>query len=266
MNFEVKNKKYIIAGFVIVGVLLLLGITGLFVTPYSPTKMSALLKNQPPSFAHIFGCDNYGRDIFSRVMSGIGITFFIAASIVFIGAVVGTIIGLVCGYYGGIADEVIMRINDMILSFPSVLLALVIISIMGKGKYKIIIALGILFIPSFARMIRGETIKIKKLGYIESAKALGVPEYKIIYRHILPNVMPKLITNITVGFNNAVIAEASMSYLGLGVQPPDASLGRMISEAQSFIFRTPWYAICPGLVIIVMIIGFSLIGEGIGEE
>ena len=158
-----------------------------------------------------------------------------------------------------------MRINDLLLSFPSVLLALVIISVLGKGKYKIIIALGILFIPSFARMIRAETIRIKKLGFIESARAMGIPTWKIILKHVFPNVIPKLVTNITIGFNNAVIAEASMSYLGLGVQPPDQSLGRMISEAQSYLFVAPWIAVMPGIVIIIMIVGFSLIGESFEE-
>jgi peptide/nickel transport system permease protein len=258
-----KEKRYLTIGIIIISFLLGIALIGLFWTPYSTTQMNAELKNQAPTLAHIFGTDNYGRDIFSRVMSGIGITFIIAISTVLIGAVVGSIVGLFTGYYGGIFDEIVMRFNDVILSFPSVLLALVLISLLGKGKYKIILALGLLFIPSFARMIRGETIKIKNLGYVESAKALGIPEIKIIFKHIFPNVIPKLLTNMTVGFNNAVIAEASMSYLGLGVQPPEASLGRMMSEAQSYIFVAPWYALCPGVVVIMLILGFSLIGEGL---
>ena len=262
-----KNKKlYRIIGIVIIIILSLLFIVGLFWTPYSPTKMNAALKNSAPSMSHIFGCDNYGRDIFSRVMSGLGNTFLIAICTVIIGSVIGTFIGLFTGYYGGVADEIIMRFNDIILSFPSVLLALVIISILGKGKFKIIIALGILFIPSFARMARGETIKVKKMGYIESAKALGISNRRIIYKHILPNIFPKVMTNVAVGFNNAVIAESSMSYLGLGVLPPAQSLGRMISEAQSFLFVCPWYAIYPGITIIIMIIGFSLLSSGLSEQ
>ena len=259
------KKIYLRIGIVIISILLLLAIVSIFWTPYSPTKMSGSLKNAAPSFDHICGCDNFGRDVFSRIMSGIGITFLIAFCTVFIGAFVGCIIGLLTGFYGGIIDEIIMRINDLLLSFPSVLLALVIISVLGKGKYKIIIALGILFIPSFARMIRAETIRIKKLGFIESARAMGIPTWKIILKHVFPNVIPKLVTNITIGFNNAVIAEASMSYLGLGVQPPDQSLGRMISEAQSYLFVAPWIAVMPGIVIIIMIVGFSLIGESFEE-
>ena len=227
------KKIYLRIGLVVISILLFLAILSVFWTPYTPTKMSAALKNTAPSLEHICGCDNFGRDVFSRIMCGIGITFLIAFCTVFIGAAIGTLIGLFTGFYGGVIDEIIMRVNDLLLSFPSVLLALVIISVLGKGKFNIIIALSILFIPSFARMIRAETIRIKKLGFVESARAMGIPNRKIIFKHIFPNVVPKLVTNVTVGFNNAVIAEASMSYLGLGVQPPDQSLGRMISEAQS---------------------------------
>lgn len=259
------KKIYLRIGLVVISILLFLAILSVFWTPYTPTKMSAALKNTAPSLEHICGCDNFGRDVFSRIMCGIGITFLIAFCTVFIGAAIGTLIGLFTGFYGGVIDEIIMRINDLLLSFPSVLLALVIISVLGKGKFNIIIALGILFIPSFARMIRAETIRIKKLGFVESARAMGVPNRKIIFKHIFPNVVPKLVTNVTVGFNNAVIAEASMSYLGLGVQPPDQSLGRMISEAQSYIFVAPWISVMPGIVIILMIVGFSLIGESFEE-
>lgn len=259
------KKIYLRIGLVVISILLFLAILSVFWTPYTPTKMSAALKNTAPSLEHICGCDNFGRDVFSRIMCGIGITFLIAFCTVFIGAAIGTLIGLFTGFYGGVIDEIIMRVNDLLLSFPSVLLALVIISVLGKGKFNIIIALGILFIPSFARMIRAETIRIKKLGFVESARAMGVPNRKIIFKHIFPNVVPKLVTNVTVGFNNAVIAEASMSYLGLGVQPPDQSLGRMISEAQSYIFVAPWISVMPGIVIILMIVGFSLIGESFEE-
>ena len=259
------KKIYLRIGLVVISILLFLAILSVFWTPYSPTKMSAALKNTAPSLKHICGCDNFGRDVFSRIMCGIGITFLIAFCTVLIGAAIGTLVGLFTGYYGGVIDEIIMRVNDLLLSFPSVLLALVIISVLGKGKFNIIIALGILFIPSFARMIRAETIRIKKLGFVESARAMGIPNRKIIFKHIFPNVIPKLVTNVTVGFNNAVIAEASMSYLGLGVQPPDQSLGRMISEAQSYIFVAPWISMMPGIVIILMIVGFSLIGESFEE-
>ncbi len=176
------------------------------------------------------------------------------------------LLGAITGYFGGLLDEVLMRVNDALAAFPSILLALVFISILGGGAYNIILALGIIFIPSFARIVRGEFIRQKELDYIKSARLMGASHFRIMFVHILPNILPALCSAITVGFNNAVLAEAGMSYLGIGVQPPDASLGRMLSEAQGYLFSAPWYALCPGVIIILLILGFSLINEGMGEQ
>lgn len=265
-KIKVNNSKYSLAfkiGVVISVVLVVTAIVGCFWTPYSQTDIDASLKNQAPGFAHIFGTDNYGRDIFSRVMGGMGTTLFIAVATVVIGGAIGTVIGLYSGYHGGLFDEIVMRIGDMILSFPSILLALLFVSIMGASKYNIIFALGILFIPSFARIVRGETVKIKNLDYIKCAITMGAGTGRIVFCHILPNAWNSLLSALIVGINNAILAEAGMSYLGLGVQPPEASLGRMMSEAQSYLFTAPWYALFPGAVIILLVLAFSLVGEGL---
>ena len=151
----------------------------------------------------------------------------------------------------------------MILSFPSVLLALILISLIGPGRYNIILALGILFIPSFARIVRSEIIRYKELDFVKSARIMGASDMRIIFVHILPNATVSMLTTAAIGFNNAVLAEASMSYLGLGIQPPEPSLGRMLSEAQSFLLNAPWYPIFPGITIILIILGFSMISEGL---
>ena len=190
-------------------------------------------------------------------------TFFIALCTVAIGALFGTIIGALTGYYGGLFDEIVMRINDVVLSFPSVLLALIFISFIGTGKYKIIWALGVMFIPSFARIVRSEVMRCKSLEFVKSAKVMGASNLRIIFVHIIPNTAVSMLTAAAIGFNNAVLAEASMSYLGLGVQPPEPSLGLMLSQAQAYIFNAPWYAICPGITIVLIILGFSLISEGL---
>ena len=156
-----------------------------------------------------------------------------------------------------------MRINDVVLSFPSVLLALIFISFIGTGKYKIIWALGVMFIPSFARIVRSEVMRCKSLEFVKSAKVMGASNLRIIFVHIIPNTAVSMLTAAAIGFNNAVLAEASMSYLGLGVQPPEPSLGLMLSQAQAYIFNAPWYAICPGITIVLIILGFSLISEGL---
>lgn len=261
-----KKNLNLIVGLFLAGLVVLLVLVGVFWTPYDPLKMSLALKLKPPSLTHLFGTDNYGRDIFSRVMSGTGTTYFVALCTVIIGVFFGTVIGLISGYIGGWFDEIVMRFNDMLTAFPSILLALILVSLIGPGKFNIILALGFLYIPSFARIVRSEMIRLKERGFVKSAKLIGASKFNIIFRHILPNAMPSILTATAVGFNNAVLAEAGMSYLGLGVQPPEASLGRMLLEAQSFLFNAPWYAIFPGLMIVIIILGFSLISEGLGDK
>lgn len=190
----------------------------------------------------------------------------VAAGTVFIGTFFGIIMGALTGYYGGIIDEILMRINDAIFAFPSILLALLFISLFGSGKYNVILALGIAFVPSFARIVRSEFIKCKNMDYVKNAKLQGASDFRIMFVHILPNTVTVLLSAIMIGFNNAVLAEAGMSFLGIGVQPPDASLGRMLSEAQSYLFRAPAYAIFPGVIIILMVLGFSLLSDGIKSE
>lgn len=258
-----KKNVSLIIGTAMTGVFLLFALVGQVWTPYSVTAMDSLAVNQAPSLTHLMGTDNFGRDIFSRVMNGCGSTFLVAFSTVFIGAFFGTILGAVTGYYGGWLDNVVMRINDMLLSFPSILLALVFISLTGTGRYNIILALGVLFIPSFARMIRSEVIRCRELDFVKSARIMGAGDVRIIFVHILPNAGVSMLTSAAIGFNNAVLAEASMSYLGLGIQPPEPSLGRMLSEAQSYLFNAPWYPMAPGIMIILIILGFSLVSEGL---
>ena len=257
-----NNKINFYIGSTLIGIIGLMVLVGLFYTPYDPDAMNAALMNQPPSLQHPFGCDYFGRDILSRVMVGTKTTFIIAILTVFIGGGIGTILGAFTGYFGGVFDEIFMRINDGLASFPSILLALILVSVFGKGKYYITIALAIVFIPSFARVMRSEFLKQRSLDYVSNARLMGAGHLRIMFLHILPNTKAILVSTIVIAFNNAVLAEAGMSYLGLGVQPPDASLGRMLSEAQGYLFSAPWFAIAPGLVIILAVLGFNLINEG----
>ncbi len=240
-------------------------ILGFFWTPYEPSAVSAAEKSMAPNLSHIFGTDSKGRDVLSRVMQGAGTTLSIAFCAVSIGAVAGTVIGGLTGYFGGMADEIIMRINDAVTAFPSILLALVVISITGAGRTNIIVVLGILFIPSFARVVRGEFAKQRHRDYVKNAKLMGVSNARIMFVHILPNIAPVLLSSVAIGFNNAVLAEASMSYLGVGVAPTEsASLGRMLLESQSYLISAPWLALSAGFAISIMILGFALISEGLG--
>ncbi len=262
-----RMNGYLKAGLILTAILTALILLGYFWTPYDPTVIGAGAKFEAPSLQHLMGTDNFGRDIFSRVLKGAGTTFAIAAATVAIGAVCGIAVGALTGYFGGVVDEALMRINDALTAFPSVLLALVIISILGPGKkYNVVLALGVVFIPSFARVTRTAFASLREVNYVKSVRLMGASPSRILVVHILPNTLPVLLPAVTIGFNNAVLAEASMSYLGIGVTPPDASLGYMLSEAQSMLTRAPWYAVGTGAVIILLVFGVGLIGEGLQRQ
>lgn len=261
-----KRNGYLLTGGILSCLVTALIVCGFFRTPYSTTAMNAKEKMQPPSWQHLFGTDNFGRDVFSRVMEGAGTSFLIAVMVVVIGCTAGVLIGSLCGYFGGMADLILMRICDTITAFPAILLALVIISIAGSGVTNIILALGILFIPSFARVVRTQYAGIRDLNYIKAARLEGIGTMRILYAHILPNTLPILVPAMTIGFNNAVLAEASMSFLGIGIQPPKASLGSMLKDSQNYLTSAPWYALGTGFMIVLLILAFSLLSEGIQQS
>jgi len=257
----------LVAGLILTSLLAGVIVLGAFWTPYDPNALSATEKRLAPCLAHLMGTDQFGRDIFSRVLKGAGTTVQIAVFTVAIGAVCGTTVGALTGYFGGVADEVLMRLNDALTAFPSILLALVVVSLLGPGnKYNVIVALGLVFIPSFARVTRTAFASAREANYVQSARLMGVHTPRILVVHILPNLLPVLLPALTIGFNNAVLAEASMSYLGIGVTPPDASLGYMLSEAQGLFTAAPWYALGTGSVMILLVFGVGLIGEGLQRQ
>ena len=261
-----RINPYLLAGLIITGIMLTVTIVGAFWTPYVPTAMK-YGKFQAPSPAHLFGTDNFGRDIFSRILKGSGTTLAIAFSTVSIGAIIGTLVGAVTGYFGGVVDDMLMRLNDALTAFPSFLLALLIVSLVGPGKkYSVVIALGLVFIPSFARVMRTQFAVLRDRNYVTGARLMGAGSGRILFVHLLPNTLRVLLPAFTIGFNNAVLAEASMSFLGIGVTPPDASLGYMLSEAQGMLAAGPWYALFTGLTIVLLVFGVGLIGEGLQAE
>ncbi len=261
-----KLNIYLVIGASMAAVILLLALLSLFWTPYSPTAMSSALRFKPPSIAHIFGTDNFGRDIFSRVMKAVGSSFLISVFVVLISGVSGILIGSVTGYFGGVVDTVVMRVVDAINGFPSILLALVVISLLGKGRSNVVLALGIAFTPSFVRIVRGEFIRLRDADYIVRARLMGAKKLRILFLHILPNIFSTFWVSVMIGFNNAILAESGLSYLGIGVQAPDATLGSMLSDAQGFLGSAPWYALSAGLTIVWMVLSAALLGEGISRR
>ncbi len=258
-----KGNKYFWAGLAMTGLVLILAVVGYFWTPYSTTQMSAAERFDAPSLRHLFGTDNFGRDIFSRVMKGVGTTVFISVLVVLCSGAAGIIIGALTGYFGGIVDEIVMRVTDAINGFPSILLGLVMITLLGSGSHNLIVSLAIVFTPSYVRIVRSEFIKLRDADYIKRARLMGVGHLRILFVHILPNIFSVFWASVMIGFNNAILAESGMSYLGIGVQPPDASLGKMLADAQGYLITAPWYALAPGLAIVWIVLGFSLLSEGI---
>lgn len=264
MNRKYKTKFYV--GLFITGFLVLVAIISAFYTPYNPETIDITSKFLAPSKEHIMGTDNFGRDIFSRVLVGLKDTIIISGSTIVIGFSVGLLLGSFTGYFGGVIDDILMRVNDALSSIPSVLLAIVMLGAFGSGTNTLVVSLGILFIPSFARMVRSDYIKEKNKEYVLCAKLSGASNLRIIFVHILPNCKNTILSSLVVGFNNAILAEASLSFLGIGIEPPQASLGAMLKESQTYLMSSPWYSLFPGIVIVLLIVGLVLMGEGLKKK
>lgn len=258
MNKFLKQKK---VGLIIVGVMILFVILGL-VNPYPFDKMNNELILKGPSFAHLFGCDEFGRDLLKRTQMGMGISVLISFFSVAIGTIAGTTIGALCGYFSGILDDILMSIIDVLFAIPSILLALVFVTLFGSGTVQVIVALGIAIVPSFAKMMRAEFRKQRELEYVKMAKLIGVPTIRILFVHILPNVLETFVNCIFIAFNNCILAEAGLSFLGVGVQPPVASLGTLLSDAGGYLKSSAYLAILPGISMIILLFGIGLLSSG----
>jgi peptide/nickel transport system permease protein len=241
----------------------LMSLIGLFWIPFDYNQMDSAARFLPPGPKHLLGTDNFGRDIFSRVMTGGRYTLALALCTVAAAAAAGTVLGLCSGYFGGIQDEIIMRLMDALSSFPGILLALVMVALMDNGQFTLFTALFTLFVPSYTRVMRSGALQYKHTDFILAERLLGAGHARIIFMHILPNLVPSLLSASVLGLSNAILAEAAMSYLGLGIQPPVPSWGRMLSESQNFLFDAPWCALSPGVFIMLTVIAFHCLGEGI---
>ena len=241
-------------------------IAGMIRLPHEYNAMDSENRFSPPQGNHIMGTDNFGRDVFSRILAGAKYTLLTALLTVVSSAIAGTVLGLLSGYAGGIPDEIIMRLMDTISSFPGILLALVVVSLMGEGLPALIIALFILFTPGFTRIMRNGMLQLKIRNFVLAARIAGVPDHRIIFVHIFPNLLQPLISASVLGLSNAILAESAMNYLGLGIQPPVPSWGRMLSESQTFLFNAPWCALSPGFMIMLTVLAFHYLGEGLKEN
>lgn len=261
-----QNKLAVFGGLIVL-VLILTAIFAPFIAPYDPVfsqDYQHIL--QPPSYGHILGTDDLGRDTFSRIVFGARLSIQAALISVGIAAAFGVPIGLITGYVGGFLDEgVVMRIVDAFQAFPSLILALAMASVLGGGFYNAMIAIGIGFLPSFVRMTRAQVMTVKNLEYVQAAKAIGSSDSRIMFLHVLPNSMGPIIVQMTLSMASAIIAEAGLSYLGLGARPEQASWGSMLNIAQGYLNIQPLLALWPGIAIFVVVLGFNLFGDGVRE-
>jgi len=236
------------------------------VAPYRPTEQDLESRFAAPSVEHPLGTDNFGRDILSRIIHGSRSALLVGLVSVSIASILGTIVGLTAGLSGGLVDNTLMLIMDSLLSFPTVLLAITVVSFLGYGLVQVMVAIGVIFSPVFARLVRAETLSIKTEGYVEASRALGTPIVKIVFKHILPNMLGKVVVQCSITFALSVVIEAALSYLGLGTQPPTASWGLMLKDARNYLVQAPWMAVYPGLAIALTVFCFNILGDTLSEK
>lgn len=256
-------NKQLIVGLSILFIILLMAVVSLFYTPYDPDVMDLTNKLMTPSSEHLLGTDQFGRDVLSRIMVGSRLIFVVGGLSVVLPLVVGGIIGLLAGYYGSWVDTLMMKVIEVKMAFPGTLLALMLISIFSPSIWVLIVALGFMNLPRFARVIRGGVLQYKHREFVEAARAVGLPEWRILLIHILPLISSSIYVTCALSFSSAILAEAGLSYLGLGLQPPLASWGKMLNEAQNFMFQAPLLAIIPGLMITLVVLAGNLIADGL---
>ena len=261
-GINTRAKRFYTVGIILLAVVVIAFLISLFWTPYDPYATDAASKLLPPSAAHPFGTDNFGRDVLSRVMCAAKFTVFISVAGVAIALFLGTVTGLPAGYFGGFTDRSIMLVNNSIMCFPGILLALVAVAVFGASMFNVVWALGLVFAPTYARVYRSGTMEIKEYDYITHARVMGIHPVRIMLLHILPNLVPQLLPATVIGLANMTLFESGMSYLGLGVQPPDASFGKMLAESQAYIRVAPWLVVFPSLMLVFYILGLYFVSEG----
>lgn len=262
---RLRRRKSAMLGLVIIIGLVLMALLAPFVAPHDPVKQSWTAVRKAPSIAHWFGTDESGRDLLSRVIWGARASLMAGVVSISIALSFGVPIGLVAGYRGGFIDALISRFTDAMLACPNLILAIALAAFLGPSLTNAMIAIGITATPIFIRLTRGQVLSVRSEDYVEAARAVGNPAWRIAYRHILPNIFPALLVQATLSIASAIIAEASLSFLGLGQQPPSPSWGSMLNTAQRFLTQAPWMAVFPGIAIFLSVLSFNLFGDGLRD-
>ncbi len=263
-RLAVRSPK-ILVGLGVVALVVGLALLAPRLSPYPVTEMHPADRFAAPGFAYPLGSDFYGRDILSRVLFGFRTSLLVSGLSVMFAVSLGGTLGILAGYSGGRLDTVVMRAMDVVFAFPVLLLAISIVVILGPGTLTTVLAVGIVYVPIFSRVARGPTLLVKEYAYIEAARAVGQRTRSIIVRHVMPNVSTPILVQVTINLATAILFESALSFLGLGTQPPFPSLGSMVSEGRNYLELSPWPAVFPGLAIVLVVLGFNLVGDALQE-
>ena len=253
-----------IGTFIVVGAALL-ALLGPTMTPFDPAAQTLALRLARPSAAHPFGLDELGRDILARVLAGARISFLVGLTVVFVSASVGTLLGAAAGYFGGLLDDAISRVIDMLLAFPGLLLAIALVAVLGPSLANVLVALTIIGWVGYARLVRGQVLRARELDYVQAARAQGAGVARILWRHVIPAALPAVVVQATLGMAGAIVSEAALSFLGLGVQPPTPSWGTMLNGGRAHLLDAPHLTVFPGLAIAILVLGFNFLGDGLRD-
>ena len=253
-------------GGVIVGVTVLLAVFGPWLLPGDPSAQELARRLEGPSLQHPFGLDELGRDILARIASGARISLMVGIAVVSVSSIAGMFFGSVAGYFGGRVDDLISRVIDVLMAFPGILLAIALVAVLGPSLVNVVLALSVIGWVGYARLVRGQALRAREFEFVQAARALGANSGRIVLRHVLPTAFPAVVVQATLGMAGAIIAEASLSFLGLGVQPPTPSWGTMLDAGRSHLFDAPHMTIFPGLAIALLVLGFNFLGDGLRDR
>ena len=262
---RLRRHRLALIGLGFIALLVLCAIAADAISPYKPLEQQMTQRLRPPSAAHLFGTDDFGRDILSRILHGSRISLQVGFVAVGIAGSIGIVFGLLAGYFGGWLDSVLMRSMDVLLAFPAILLAVVIMALLGPSTTNVMIAIGIAYIPIFARVVRGTVLTVKPNDYVEAAHAAGASELRTLLVHILPGTSGPIIVQVSLALAYAILAEAALSFLGLGTQPPTATWGSMLSFGRDFVREAPWFTFFPGFAIFLTVLSLNLVGDGLSD-
>ena len=265
MKRMASNNKLAVFSAVLIVVFILLALLAPVLTPYGLEEMDLMARLSPPSAKHLLGTDELGRDVLTRLLYGARVSLAVGIIPTVVSMIIGAFIGMISGYVGGMVDTVLMRLADVVLSFPSLLLAMVIMYTLGDGISSIFIALAVTNWASVARVIRSETLSLREAEYVEAARSMGVKDFTIIVRHVLPNCIPSLIVLFTLNVPSAILSESSLSFLGIGVQLPNSSWGLMVNLGRSYLYDAPWLSLVPSAAIMLVVLAFNFLGDGLRD-